>query len=338
MKFLILQPDQPAATGNAVTAERFRRSLAERGHQVRVLSVQPGSGAAVESLCRAWKPQAALLLHAFRSGAPWLQAGVLVPFAVLLTGTDVNEGLDQPAQATVIREVLERAGVIFAQAPQVVAELKTRFPAWHSRLRHLPAGIHLGRLPYGLKKILGLSPEIPVFLHPAGVRPVKGNRELLAIFAPLAAKGLTFHLAFCGPILDQAYGHAFLDELAHRPWAGYLGVIPPDAMPAALREADVVLNNSRSEGLSNVLVEAATLGRPMLVTAIAGNQAVVRDGVNGFCCADPAEFTRRAEELLRDPALRLRLAQPQDQYLLDQEGEILARCLTELVDPGRAIP
>ncbi|WP_305043031.1 glycosyltransferase [Geoalkalibacter sp.] len=332
MRFLILHPQQHAATGNRVTAERFRQGLAQRGHQVRLLGVHPGSGAPVQNLCRAWEPDAALLLHAFRSGVPWLASAAPTPFAVLLTGTDIHEGLDHPEQAGVIREVLQRAGAILAQAPQTVEALKSAFPEWAARLRHLPAGIHLGDRPFPLRKVLGLSPDIPVFLHPAGVRPVKGNLELLAIFAPLAASGPPFRLVFCGPVLDPDYGRAFVAEVARHPWAAYLGVVPPEAMPATLREADVVLNNSRSEGLSNVLIEAAVLGRPLLATAIAGNQAVIRNGINGYCCADAAEFTRRAEELLRDPELRRRLSQPRSLYPPDQESDCLEQCLVALAD------
>ena len=71
-----------------------------------------------------------------------------------------------------------------------------------------------------------------------------------------------------------------------RRWASYLGVIPPEAMAAAMGGADVIINNSLSEGLANSLLEAATLGIPILARNNPGNAALVRHGINGLLFDD----------------------------------------------------
>jgi glycosyltransferase involved in cell wall biosynthesis len=81
-------------------------------------------------------------------------------------------------------------------------------------------------------------------------------------------------------------------------------------MAAALREADVILNNSSCEGLSNVLVEASVLGRPLLVRNIPGNAAVVEEGVNGLLFEGAADFAEQALALIASADLRQRLSQP----------------------------
>ncbi|SDL38315.1 Glycosyltransferase involved in cell wall bisynthesis [Geoalkalibacter ferrihydriticus] len=332
MRILILLPDQPQATGNSVTAERLCRGLRQREHQVRLLATRANGAAEIKNCCQNFQPQVAVLLHAYRCGAPWLDAAPRLPFTVLLTGTDIHGGLDDAGQAPVIHRVLSQAGAIFAQAAQTVTELRQRFPTLAPRLHHLPPGIWLGRQSYALRGALGVSQQTLVFLHPAGLRPVKGNLELLEIFAPLAASEIPFRLAFCGPSLEPDYSRAFFAALKRCPWAAHLGVIPPAAMAAAYREADVILNNSRSEGLSNAVAEAAALGRPLLVTAIAGNLAVVRDGVNGFCCSTPGEFTQKAGELLRCHELRLRLSQPDGEtFSPERETAVLEKGLLGLV-------
>jgi glycosyltransferase involved in cell wall biosynthesis len=70
------------------------------------------------------------------------------------------------------------------------------------------------------------------------------------------------------------------------------------------------VDNSSCEGLSNVLVEASVLGRPLLVRNIPGNAAVVEEGVNGllFECAD--DFAERALALIDRPELRQSLSRP----------------------------
>lgn len=331
MKILILLPEQPATTGNSITAQRLHAGLARRGHQVTQQPVLPDSSLAIKHAVHRLQPDAALLLHAYRSGAPWLAANSRIPYAVLLTGTDIHEGLHSVTQGATIRAVLAQAGAILIQDAQALMRFAREFPEGSSRLHYLPPGIHLGTRPFELRNKVNATAQTVVFLHPAGIRPVKRNVELLQVFQPLASENIPFHLAFCGPVLDPEYGRRFFSELSPCPWASHLGEITPDAMPAAMSQADVILNNSRAEGLSNTLVEAASLGRPILATAISGNQEIVVEGVNGFCCATPEEMTARARQLL-DPSLRRRLSQPDSQkFRPEQECTVLEQILKNLV-------
>ncbi|MBE0595989.1 MAG: glycosyltransferase, partial [Desulfuromonadales bacterium] len=138
---------------------------------------------------------------------------------------------------------------------------------------------------------------------------VKGNLELLLALAPLAAEAPQLRLVFCGPSLDPAYCERFRSALAGHPWAAWAGPQPVEAMAAALRQADVILNHSASEGLPNALLEAAALGRPILARDIPGNAAVVEHGVNGLLYGDEDELLRSARTLL-EPAERQRLCRP----------------------------
>jgi glycosyltransferase involved in cell wall biosynthesis len=107
-------------------------------------------------------------------------------------------------------------------------------------------------------------------------------------------------------------------------------------MPATLRQVDVVLNNSQSEGLPNVLLEADALGVPMLVRAIPGNAAVVNAGVNGLLYDDAAAFVRQARALFSGPVLLRRLARPDpERYAPAIETQALVTLYEEVVSAGR---
>jgi glycosyltransferase involved in cell wall biosynthesis len=165
---------------------------------------------------------------------------------------------------------------------------------------------------------------------------VKGNLELLRLFDAVAAKRSGFTVAFCGPVLEESYGRQFLAELGERPWARYLGTIPTASMAAALREADVILNNSSCEGLSNVLVEASVLGRPLLVRSIPGNAAVVEEGVNGLLFEDAAAFAERALALIDSAELRQSLSRPApDDFDRADEARCLEKIYREVLSPSR---
>ncbi len=257
-------------------------------------------------------PDVVHLLHAYRSGLPWLASGLTghVPFAVTLTGTDVHGGLDKPVEGPVIREILARAGAVLTQNPLTAQALRSSGEAFAGRVHLLAQGIVLGRAPCPDLRNGWVPAGAPLLLHPASIRPVKGNLELLRLLDPLAEAGLAFALGLCGPVLDPEYGWCVLEAVAARPWARHLRVIPPEAMASALAQADLVLNNSQSEGLANALAEAAALGRPILARDIPGNAAVVEPGVNGLLYGDDGAFREHAAALIRDPALRRRLSVP----------------------------
>lgn len=333
MRVLIVVPDQDLVSGNWVSARRFQHGLETHGHQVAVqeVSLQPG-----ESFKRYWlgfAPDITILLHAYRSGKPWLDMtnGLNALYMVMLTGTDINHGLEDPQQSQVIRTVLHQAAFVLLQNSLLASQLSARHPDLTANLRVLPPGISLGTRPYPLREEHGLAHDQPLFLCPAGLRPVKGVLNLLEMFDPVALQAPACQLAFCGPVLDEPYGKRFLAALKDRPWARYLGAIPPDAMASAMREADVILNNSETEGLPNALLEAATLGIPILARKIPGNAAVVKHECNGLLYASQEEFVEAALQLLRKEK-RQQLSRPEPhRYNPEEETQTLIALLEEAV-------
>jgi glycosyltransferase involved in cell wall biosynthesis len=72
---------------------------------------------------------------------------------------------------------------------------------------------------------------------------------------------------------------------------------------------EVALLPSRSEGLSQSLLEAMALGRPVIASAAAGNLDLVRDGRDGLLVPpmDPAAWATALERVLGDDSLAARL-------------------------------
>jgi len=332
LKLLIVTPRQSRTTGNYVTANRFSSQLRARGYNVRQVETDERPDA-IDAALRQQRPDAALLLHAWRSGRPWLLSTEArgIPFAVLMTGTDLNRDLTIPERAVFIEQVHQQAAAIILQNRIAFEQLQQEAPPWHKRLRLLPPGILLGKADYRLREQHHISPDLPLLLLPASIRPVKGNLELLEMVEPIIHSGSQLCLAFCGPILDQIYGAAFLKAVRSRPWAHYLGELPAAAMPAVMGQADLVLNNSFSEGVANALVEAATLGRPILARDIPGNRAVVRHQQNGLLYSDAETFLLQAQQLVTSSSLRATLSSPDTTtFSAEQEGQCLADILADL--------
>jgi len=331
MRILIAVPSQNRVSGNWVTAQRFQCGLEKHGHQVVLHETQLQADPLFRQQLLDFAPDVVLLLHAYRAGKPWLEAAndLSIPYAVLLTGTDVNHGLDEPEQNETIRTILHQAAFVLLQNPLIAAELKAAHPELTTNLRVLAPGITLGAADYDLRGEHSLKKQQTLFLCPAGLRPVKGILELLTMFDRVAAENSACHLAFCGPILDENYSDRFQAAIEKRPWSSYLGAIPSAAMASAMRKADVVLNNSQTEGLANTLLEAASIGIPILARNIPGNAAVVKHNINGLLYNDEDEFVQHALQLLNQNKRQQLTCPDSDRYNPENEAAELVALLQE---------
>ena len=79
-------------------------------------------------------------------------------------------------------------------------------------------------------------------------------------------------------------------------------------VPAILKEANLSVLPSLSEGLSNSLLEAMAAGLPIVATDVGGNPGVVRDGETGILIPprDPAALCRAMIQVLESPDLAKR--------------------------------
>jgi len=332
MRILIVIPEQDHASGNWVTATRFQQGLEQLGHRVMPVEISMHGKKSFDQEINKFAPDVALLLHAYRSGKPWLEntRAQDIPAVVMLTGTDVNHGFYDPEQSDIIQAVVEQAVFVILHNPIIASDLSRNRPGMADSLRIISPGVILGQEPFALRSVLGIAQDLPLFLLPAGLRPVKGVIGLLQIFDQLEQNAEPFHLAICGPVLDEDYGRRCLAEVAMRRWASYLGIVPPEAMAAAMSGADVIINNSMSEGLANSLLEAATLGIPILARNNPGNAALVRHDINGLLFDDDQDCLHHATRLLEQECRR-QLSCPDSSYRPEVEAKELEAILLESV-------
>ncbi len=337
MRILIVVPEQDRISGNWVTATRFQQGLRAHGQQVVIEETGLQPEPRFLERIQAFAPDVAILLHAYRTGKPWLEAtdDRWLPTVVLLTGTDINHGLENPLQQDVINTILRQAERVLLQNPLLAKAFSSRHPELSVNLRELPPGISLGKEEYPLRDRHQLAKDATLFLCPAGLRAVKGPLELLELFDQVITHSSDVLLAFCGPIIEEEYSQRFLSALEARPWAHYLGAIPTQAMASAMREADVVVNSSQTEGLANSLLEAATLGIPILAHKIPGNIAIVQHETNGLLYTSQEEFVVYSRQLLNRKR-RQQLSSPEPgRYDPDNEALALLRFLQQAVQSGK---
>jgi len=318
MRLLILTPTAlPSITGNAVTTERWRRSLQNKGVHVEVLATQGIEASDLFVKLQRFEPHLIHVHHAFRAGSLLFDPQVCsmidrLPMVVSPGGTDINLDFEMNNRQEAVINVYRTARIIVAQSRETVKRLEALFPGLQKRIALVPkAFCWLGNDRFDLRKITGFGPEDLLFFLPAGIRPVKGNLECLTAFEKVHAARPWAKIVFAGPDIDGEYSSRFRKELKRHPsFACRIPSIPPESMRSAYQTSDIVLNTSFSEGLSNALLEAIAVGSPVLASHIPGNWWPVL-GENGdqpagvlFRAEDPEDFIHNAIKLIDDEGLR----------------------------------
>jgi glycosyltransferase involved in cell wall biosynthesis len=175
----------------------------------------------------------------------------------------------------------------------------------------IPTGIEVERIGAAngadeLRASLGLDGAGPVILTVANPRPVKGIDVLIRTVARVARVYPGVRLLIAGAVHGRAYGDE-LQRLAER--LGVSGHIrflgESDRVWALLKLCDVFCLLSRSEGMSNALLEAMASERACVATNVGGNGEVIENGRSGYLVPsdDPKAAAERILGLLADPGL-----------------------------------
>jgi glycosyltransferase involved in cell wall biosynthesis len=129
----------------------------------------------------------------------------------------------------------------------------------------------------------------------------------VALEALTRLEPVTLLVAGDGPdreALERRAGELGLDGRAR-----FLGPQPREAVLELLRAADGVLLPSSWENFPHLLVEALSVGTPVVATAVGGVPEIVEDGTNGLLVPpnDPESLAAAIGRLLDDAGLRDRL-------------------------------
>lgn len=150
------------------------------------------------------------------------------------------------------------------------------------------------------------------FLYLGRIMKEKGMDELFAATKKLHEKyGSCVVLDLVG-FYDDEYYKAQVEQLVLDGIAIFHGFqSEPQPYYAA---ADCVVLPSYHEGMSNVLLEAAATGRPVITSNISGCREAVEDGVSGYLCR-----TKDAESLY-EQMCRMADLSPADRQAMGQAG------------------
>lgn len=299
LRILIVTPAYlPDVTGNSITAHRLYKGLTDKGVEVEVVR---------SAECGIWNkksfiPHLVHALHALKGGVPAKETAdrLGVPFVVTVTGTDFNIDLMQHCSSGV-SAVLDRAAVIIVYSELAKKGLLTKSPFLEGKVRVIRPSVDIGR-PKGVG---GAPPKGFNFLLPSGIRSVKDPLFAVRPLELLRREYPSINLAIVGPVLDESEWKRLSEAMEGRDWISYRKVAHEE-MSDIYQAADVVLNTSLSEGLSNAVIEAMYFGKAVMASDCDGNRAVISDGVDGLLYkkGDEGDFMQKARSLIPDADFR----------------------------------
>jgi glycosyltransferase involved in cell wall biosynthesis len=261
-------------------------------------------------LARSWRSRGVELIHTYLIGANLygtLAARLGGVPAVVTSRRDTGFSRNWRLRLAEEWLVNPRVDAVTAVSPSAARAATAERGLSAERVVTIPNGVDLAlfdpsRHPReSARRRLGLPEDERVLGVIGHLSPVKGHADLFAAMALLAPRQPKVRLLVVGDgqlrgRLEQQARALGLDGRVT-----FTGV--RDDVAEVLAALDVFVLPSHTEGMSNALLEAMAMARPLVATAVGGNLDVVRDGSDGVLVPprDPAALAGALERLLDAP-------------------------------------
>jgi len=159
-----------------------------------------------------------------------------------------------------------------------------------ARVRFIPNGVDTDRFrPRSATDDPSHAPNgwpqgSPVVVTVGRLVPAKGLDVLLNAWSSVVEAAPGAHLMIVGDGPLRADLEAAARTLGLADAVTFLGARPD--VPELLRRSDVYVSSSRTEGMSNALLEGLASGLPLIATRVGGAEDIVDDRVNGVLVPD----------------------------------------------------
>jgi len=310
-KVLMITPFDKSQRGNSLTTARLQVGLTGRGFHIDRISLEDTNWQ--EQLQYAAADSKYAMVHGFHA----LHFGQVLqvipeilklPLILTATGTDLHYDLLGTKQ-TVVLNTMQAVQKIVVFNDDFHSNLQASYPEFSDKLVTIPQGIFLETGTVKTRKELGLSPDDIVFLLPSGLRAVKNIELAIDSLEIVHREYPRLRLLIIGTAIEEHYSRRIINRIHKLSWITYLGEIPHADMKSILALGDVVINTSHYEGQPQGVLEAMSLGKPCILTAVPGNLNLIKTGIEGIYVDGEAELISASKMLINDPVQRKKMGQ-----------------------------
>jgi glycosyltransferase involved in cell wall biosynthesis len=196
-----------------------------------------------------------------------------LPVVVHAMGSDVLRADRTPGRLRGTVDAVRRADAVVAVSRDLAGRL-LGLGVEPARVRVVYRGVDAELFRPGPRREargrLGLPPDSRLVLFVGGLEPVKGPEVLIEACGLLAARGTPFTCVLVGRGSLRQKLESLAGDRGIADRVRFLGPVANDRLPDWYRAANVVVLPSLSEGVPNVLLEAAACGTPFVASRVGG--------------------------------------------------------------------
>jgi len=206
-----------------------------------------------------------------------------VPAVVVGRGSDVCR-IDGIVMRELTRQTLSRASFVITVSEQI-RRRSIQLGARPSHTRTVRNGCDLSVFhPVSKAEArarVGIPTDAELILFVGRLVPLKGIRELLSAFEPLAAQRKSLHLVLTGEGCLETEIHQLIERTGFRSRVHLLKPCGPAEVAQWINASNLVCLPSHSEGCPNSIIESLACGRPVVATDVGGIPELI-DHSNGI--------------------------------------------------------
>lgn len=194
--------------------------------------------------------------------------------------------------------------------------------------------------PADRKLSFGAEVSQPIIATVANIRQVKGIDILVQAATRVVEEMPNALFVVIGAALqDRSYWDTIQSQVKSRGLENNMKFLGARSdVYALLKQSDIFCLPSRSEGMSNALLEAMACRLPCVATSVGGNPEVIVDDLNGLLVPneDSTMLAARVLSLLRDPARARQMGEAgrrvvESEFTLHHMAEKLSRLYVDLL-------
>lgn len=254
------------------------------------------------------------------------------------SGELVAPGLDPSVMAT-LAELLRRAHVVHVVA-DVVADVVRSLGVPEGSISLIRPAVDVDLFHRSVDRAPSSGPLDVVSV--TRLHWVKGIDVQIAAAAELAEVGIPFRWTIVGDGPDRAQLQLRARLAGIGSMVTFVGAVPQDRVRKIVESSDVFVSSSLSEGTSNSVLEAMSLGVPVVSSAAGGMSEVLTDGVDALVVpvGNPRRLADAVRHIAESPELVDRLSSGgvrtvKARFTVERQCDEWSRLYADVLAPSR---
>jgi colanic acid/amylovoran biosynthesis glycosyltransferase len=230
-----------------------------------------------------------------------------VPLVVSFHGSDASAALRSPYYVKRLPELFEYATAITIVSKHMIKTLKLE--KWIKKVHLIPCGVDTSKFP---PTVTSGNSNVLKIVHTGRLVPKKGVPDLIRVFSWIARVNDRVILEILGDGVEMEVCRELVEKLDIGPKVRFHGSKPHVFVRELLASCDIFVLNSREddagdmEGVPVSLLEAMSMGKPVISTFHAGIPDVVTNEVSGLLVNEKSNdaLYEALIKAIGDPTLR----------------------------------